>query len=301
MSRRLLDFLFRRNKIHTLHIEASSNCQAKCPMCPRTGLEGLVVSDLKLDWFKKNIKPKKYKKIFFCGNLGDPCANKDLVKICKWIKSKNENIVLGVNTNGALQSAAWWEELAGVLTGVEDYVVFSIDGLEETNEKYRIDVNWDSVLRNAYAFIRAGGSAHWDMLVFAHNAHEVELCKKFAKRIMGFRWFRAKETTRWHLYPEGICGLYPVNDDWKNVKETEIKCEAQYSRFFDAQGNEWPCCHMAEAYIMSGNKDIKKFSNTELLDNYNERLKTNPYDICKKACGTTSRTSQWKQEIEFYG
>lgn len=287
--------------IKELHIEASSNCQAKCPMCARTGLEGLVVSDLKLDWFKKNIKPKQYEKILFCGNMGDPCMNKDLVKICKWIKEQNKDIVLGINSNGAIQTAAWWSRLAKVLSGDRDYVVFSIDGLDETNEKYRIDVNWDSLMRNAKAFIRAGGSAHWDMLVFEHNAHEVELCKKFAKRFMGFKWFRVKETTRWDIYPVGSTNVFPVNEDWKNQKDIPIECEADYSRYFDAQGNEWPCCHMAEAYAMFGNEDIKKFTNVELLNNYNEKLKTDPYDICKKACGTTCRTSQWKQEIEFNG
>ena len=286
------------HKMNELHIEASSNCQAKCVMCPRTGLDGLIVTDLTLDWFKENIKPQDHTKIFFCGILGDPCINKDLNKICRWIKDENPEITLGINTNGALQNTAWWEDIASIFTGIYDYVVFSIDGTEKTNHIYREDVSWRKVMENAKAYINAGGSAHWDMLVFKHNASEIDECRKLAKNL-GFNWFRSKETIRWDIFPEGINQLFPVDDSWKDQEPVDISCESDYSKYYDAQGNKWPCCHMAEAYLLAGNEDIKKFSNTQLLDNYNERLLNDPYDICKKACGTTSRKGQWRQEINL--
>ena len=114
-------------------------------------------------------------------------------------------------------------------------------------------------------------------------------------------WFRHKESSRWDIYPAGFAGLHPVNDSWKQVNSVPIQCEAntEQSRYYDANGNMWPCCHMAEAYGMSGNEDIKKFSSDELLDNYNKQLETDPFNICVKACGTMARRGQWRKEINL--
>ena len=287
-------------EIKELHIEASSNCQAKCAMCARTGLN-LVVANLKLEWFMENIDPTTLDKIMFCGNLGDPCANVQLLDICRHLKLINPNIVLGINTNGGLRPPSWWTELAETLTGPRDYVVFSIDGTADSNQIYRENVSWCKIAVNTAAFIKAGGSAHWDMLVFQHNAHEVEECIAIAKRD-GFSWFRAKESSRWDRYIPGTAGLFPVNDSYLNTYTLpKIDCEANRdsSRYYDSQGHEWPCCHIAEAHVFPDQTDIRKFSNVELLDNYNNRLNTNPYEICQKTCGTTVRTGQWRQEIEL--
>jgi MoaA/NifB/PqqE/SkfB family radical SAM enzyme len=287
------------NKPKELHIEVSNNCQAKCAMCVRTGLE-LDIANLKLDWFKRNIDPSTLEKIMFCGNLGDPCMNKRLLDICQWLKEQNPEIVLGINTNGALQSPLWWTKIAETFTSIYDYVVFSIDGTEKTNAIYRKGVAWHRIMENAKAFIDAGGSAHWDMLVFQHNRHEVNECIAIAKN-MGFSWFRVKESARWDVYPPGTDGLWPADNSWQYINSIAIDCEANrdQSRYYDAHGKEWPCCHMAEAYSMNGHEDIKRFSNTELLDNYTEQLTKSPYDICVKACGTTARTGQWRHVINL--
>jgi hypothetical protein len=270
-------------------------------MCTRTGLEDLVIADLTLAWFVENIDATTLDKIMFCGNLGDPCANSELLHICYHLKFMNPNIVLGINTNGGLRSIAWWQSLAECFNGIYDYVVFSIDGIK-TNHLYRKTVSIEKIFQNAQAFIDAGGSAHWDMLAFKHNELEIVDCQEKAKE-MGFTWFRGKESSRWDKYPVGIDGLFPINNNYMSYYELpEIDCEAERncSRYYDANGDEWPCCHMAEAYRFNKTDfDIKKFTNTQLLDNYKERLKDEPYDICKKACGSNSRTGQWVREIEF--
>jgi len=269
-------------------------------MCTRTGMEDIVLVDLSLDWVKTNIDAVSLKKIMFCGNLGDPCANKDLLAICKHLKLQNKDIVLGINTNGGLQNAKWWYDIGKALCGVYDYVVFSIDGTKETNDIYRKQVSYRKIMANAVAYINAGGSAHWDMLVFDHNKHEVEQCIAKAKEL-GFSWFRSKESARWDVYLPGTDGLWPASGTWKVIHETAIECEANIdsSRYIDATGLQWPCCHIAEAYHLTGNDDIRKFTSTELLDNYNERLENIPYSICRKACGTTARKGQWRQEINL--
>ena len=77
------------------------------------------------------------------------------------------------------------------MNGPKDYCVFSIDGLEDTNHLYRRNVKWEKVIENARSFITAGGKAHWDMLVFEHNKHQVDEAKSYANKL-GFVWFRSK-------------------------------------------------------------------------------------------------------------
>jgi len=52
-----------------------------------------------------------------------------------------------MNSNGALQNANRWSKLGSLLSRHADYVVFSIDDLEDTNHIYRINVDWKSLSR----------------------------------------------------------------------------------------------------------------------------------------------------------
>ena len=67
-----------------IHFESTSRCNAACPMCVRNvNGKGCTVSlsDLSLESYQyfvtKNLDTLE--KIFFCGNVGDPCADKNLL------------------------------------------------------------------------------------------------------------------------------------------------------------------------------------------------------------------------------
>jgi len=119
--------------------------------------------------------------MFMCGNYGDPAAGYYTMDIYNYFRKVNPEIVLGMNTNGAIQSTFFWHALGKLCNKPEDYCVFSIDGLEDTNHVYRENVNWKKLMSNAEAYIAAGGSAHWDMLVYKHNQHQVDACEQLAK------------------------------------------------------------------------------------------------------------------------
>ena len=76
-------------------------------------------------------------KMFMCGNYGDPAAGYYTMDIYRYFRKINPDIVLGMNTNGALQTTFWWHELGKLFNQLQDYVVFSIDGLADTNATYR--------------------------------------------------------------------------------------------------------------------------------------------------------------------
>lgn len=298
--------------VKEIHIEPTSLCNAECPQCARTILgEGLnpniQLSSLSIDWFKNTFNKDNIaniNKIFFCGNVGDPCATPDLLLILKYLKVLKKDLVLGLNTNASLKTTDWFTELGIILKGPLDYVVFSIDGLNDTNHIYRRNTNFKKIIENARAYISTGASAHWDMLVFEHNQHQVEECKSLAHKL-GFRWFRSKETDRWDIYPQAH--LKPT-EPYKTVDYTQAVPNCEKNRdssiFIDYTGKVWPCCHIAEAYLnlvgQEKHKDIIEFNNEQLMTEYQTRLSKNPFYICRRACGVgTSKRSQWKQEIQL--
>ena len=187
--------------IKVLHLEPTDVCQAACPLCAReTDKNFRKDRQHHLDMYKlmqafDADKIAKLDKMFMCGNYGDPAAGKYTLNIYREFRKLNKKIVLGMNTNGGLQNALWWNELGRIFHQPQDYVVFSIDGLEGTNHVYRKNVTWLRIMQNAQSFIQAGGSAHWDMLVYRHNQHQVDECKQLAQS-MGFKWFRAKVSKR---------------------------------------------------------------------------------------------------------
>lgn len=285
-------------EIKVLHIEPTDVCQAACPMCAReTDPNFRKDQQRHLDMNKiKQVfsvdRIVKLDKMFMCGNYGDPAAGKHTLNIYREFRELNSDIVLGMNTNGALQNTFWWHELGKIFNKPKDYVVFSIDGLEDTNFQYRVNVNWQKLMANAQAYINAGGAAHWDMLVYRHNQHQVDECEQLA-RDMGFKWFRAKVSKRG--FNQRL--LAPVGWSDPRVNGTKINCHAlnEQSAFIDAQGNLSPCCWLG-ARQQNFITDFDSISQSWTSDQ--------PERICINTCGTndskTSFSQQWQREVELY-
>jgi hypothetical protein len=145
-------------------------------------------------------------------------------------------------------------------------------------------------MANAEAYIAAGGSAHWDMLVYRHNQHQVDACEQLA-RDMGFRWFRAKVSKRG--FTDRL--LAPVAWELPAVAQGKIVCHvlAEKSAYIDAQGRLSPCC-----WLGSTQRDFV----TDIKD-VESTWKTNPHPTCaatctKNATGTTF-TNQWQRETQL--
>ena len=277
--------------LKVLHLEPTDVCQAACPLCARetdVNFRKDQQHHLSINQILKVIDEDKIRqldKMFMCGNYGDPAAGKYTLDIFNNFRSINPGITLGMNTNGAIQSTFWWHSLAKIMTQSRDYVVFSIDGLENTNATYRKNVNWDKLMSNIRAFIDAGGSAHWDMLVYKHNQHQVNECEQLA-RAMGFKWFRAKVSKR--PFTETL--QFPTG--WQPIKtqSTTIICHAlvEKSAFIDAKGNLGPCCWL-------GTRQQNFITDIDAIPTQDP--------TCSIVCGQTSIGTafdqQWQKEIEL--
>jgi hypothetical protein len=134
------------------------------------------------------------KVMYMCGNLGDPISANDTLEIMQWFRDCNPDMWLSMNTNAGARDPEWWASLAKVI-GRNGCVIFSVDGLEETNHLYRQNVRWEFVERNMKAFIAAGGRARWDYLIFEHSECDVDRAEALASA-WGVEKFMKKKTGR---------------------------------------------------------------------------------------------------------
>ena len=283
--------------IKVLHLEPTDVCQAACALCAReTDREFRKDRQhhLGIEQIQQHLSEdaiRALEKMFMCGNYGDPAAGKHTMNIYNWFRKINPGIALGMTTNGALQTTFWWHELGKIFNQPQDYVVFSIDGLEDTNATYRKNVNWAKLMANARAFIEAGGSAHWDMLVYRHNQHQVDECEQLA-RDMGFKWFRAKVSKR--PFSESL--QFPLGWQQPKIEPTAISCRAlhEQSVYIDAQGRISPCCWL-------GSRQNNFITDFDAVQSTWHTADPNP--ICKAICtGSTTQTpflNQWHKEIQL--
>lgn len=220
--------MYKLSDIKAIHLEITQACQASCPMCDRNQNGGKVnphidLSELTIDDCKQIFSPnfiKQLNTMYMCGNLGDPIVAKDTLEVFNYFRQHNSNMWLSMNTNAGARDAAWWTSLAQVL-GKNGAVIFSVDGLEDTNHLYRQGVNWDNVQRNMQSFILAGGRARWDFLIFEHNQHQVEQAREYSQ-LLGFEKFVAKKSGRFlkaNTEPKDSHSVF----NKKGIKVIEIK------------------------------------------------------------------------------
>lgn len=259
--------MYSLDQIRILHLETTEKCQAGCPICPRHMPDGsinpqLINAEISIAQARKYFsKPfiKQLHKMYMCGNYGDPIIAKDTLEIFEYFRYNNPRMRLDMHTNGGARTSEWWRDLASVLYNEESMVIFSFDGLSDTNDIYRKNVNWDIAMNSAKNFIEAGGNAVWSFLVFRHNEHQVDEARALSEK-MGFKKFVAKKSARFkssyhHPYLQMPTNPLYQNKELPYVNEidyntTEIDCmvAAEKNIYVSARGLLFPCCWTAGIY-----------------------------------------------------
>lgn len=295
--------MFKYSELRNIHLEITNRCQASCPMCSRNhhgGLENPLISNQ--DWTIENFKTILTDRVlgqlegfYFCGNFGDPIINDDLIKMCKHSTDINPNLYIRIHTNGSARSEQWWAELAQSLPKAHN-CIFAIDGLEDTHSVYRIGTNYNTILRNARAFINAGGTAEWAFIKFKHNEHQVKRAEELAKEI-GFARFTQKDSarfvatekfpvysktgeTQYYLQPPTGSDMTHITqeiiDNYKQIVEaSEINCYVIGTKeiYIDAYKNIMPCCFLASIpYNYISSDDVAKEIKEEIHSQYGDLI-----------------------------
>ena len=308
--------------IRDVHLEITSKCQARCPMCPRRINGGVLnplmnLNEITLDqfkeWFPINFV-QQLNSLFMCGNLGDPIIAQDALEIFQYLRQTNTDIHLSMHTNGSARTSEWWQQLAKVNVNV----TFGIDGLGDTHQLYRINTDWNKIIENATAFIKAGGTANWHMLVFKHNEHQIDACRSLSEQL-GFLNFNIKHTSRFkdnkfHVLDEQgktINILYPTERSTLNttnvlsITPAEIQCKAKkYSQLYvSADGGVTPCCWLDFAWQLPNqdnrvnymdavgvfpnlnNSTMKEIFESGYFKQIEDTWAVDPLIECSKQCG----------------
>jgi MoaA/NifB/PqqE/SkfB family radical SAM enzyme len=267
------------NVIEEIDIEHSSICNAACPQCTREFKPGdyswINQTWLPNEFYEDRIPQHVYdnlKNIYFSGMVGDPCTAPNFLEVCKIIRRKAPHVYITVSTNGGMKSPKFWTELAEIF-GEKGTVKFAIDGLEDTNHIYRVNVRWNNVMANVKAYRDANGQADWQYIVFKHNEHQVEEAEQFAKSL-GFKNFIYKRSNKFlvddlfELTNQGSNGVkiempsdeqyvHPlifqkdrvgrINEALKITADSPIACEAQQRKtcYVSADGWLFPCVYTA--------------------------------------------------------
>ena len=276
--------------VEQFHIELTTKCNARCPMCMRNyrGMDynsGYPDAELTLENIQQILPPavlKQIKQVRLNGNLGDFGIARDALEIVNYFIENN--IKVWISTNGSMRTPDWWAQLAHPLVTIG----FALDGLADTHSLYRQDTDWNRIIKNAQAFIDNNGRAIWRWIPFEHNRHQEEECRALAKKLgfiefrnIGYRrnqspvYTRSGEFSHWIGDPDKI-NIVPIDTmikshvtwfDSKTITHPNdnsnlvIDCKHKRHRelYLAADGGVYPCCYLGfypTTMIHSGNAQL---------------------------------------------
>lgn len=283
-----------------MHIELTTRCTLACPGCPRTMIANQGTPypklDLNLEAFLNFMDCESGRAIGnfnLEGNHGDPIYYPQLVEFVTAFRSKKFVIV----TNGSYRDKKFWESLASVMTK-DDWIIFSIDGLEHNNHLYRHNSNWQSIMCGIDIMARSSANIGWKTIVFDYNYQEIDAIKKFAESKGAV--FVSQKTNRFgdeSLRP-------PVNyvevareytPELEKFTAIEPQCDQHRREYVAADGYYWPCCWISSSFTLTKSEIWQQRSQWTIadhtLDHLRQRLanwipsmKSNPDIVCRMMC-----------------
>ncbi len=178
--------------------DTSNVCRLSCPGCVHSARSEALK---RFDWPKGTLTGHRYSEllrlygpyaieVYFC-NYGEPLLNLDTPKLIRMAKT----YLMGAMLSTSL-SVQRFDADAYVESGL-DFMVLSIDGATQpVYERFRRNGNLELVFANLRRLVEAKRKLRkrtpvlsWNFLAFEHNAHEIPLASRMAKRL-GVNQFR---------------------------------------------------------------------------------------------------------------
>lgn len=297
----------------SFHIEPTNKCVIECSACARTIFKKRFpkkkqVDEIDIDQLC-NFLGDKTECVDIEGVYGDAIYHSKILELLGRLKQKNIRIRLTTNASG--KSKIFWTKLESILSD-DDEVMFSIDGLEDTNHIYRKNSKWHTIVPALEIFGKSKLKTTWKFIVFKHNQNQIEEAREFSKKI-GIDNFVLIKNTR-HYDSDYDKDLIP-SDNFvdnsilenmsilENDTHSTIRPQCQGTTamtLIDCHGDIYPCCYLGNFQVATktiwnprhGKFNIKNntiddiFNSTEVKQFYEstKNLKSaNRY--CKMFCG----------------
>jgi len=273
----------RADYVEWVDIELTNFCNIKCPGCLRqttpyfediTGKENLSY-DFVTSKINKLFLPN-LKSINFCANIDEPASHPRIHDLCQFYLEQGVDVHIA--TNGCIRDTKFWTqlgELCKVYRKKQIYltVTFALDGTDdETLNKYRVGSNYDRVIKNARAYIDAGGLAQWQFIVFDYNKHQLEEAEKLRKEY-GFKKIRIIYSNR-----KGAELPYERPNTEEKIDNFSCLFEKQRRVQVNNYGEVVPCCYVG-AYHLEYKSKKYKFRN-EMKKQYFDVYKSFGKELC---------------------
>lgn len=265
--------------VEMAQIGITTKCNSHCYFCMKEEFKRdynfTENIDLPIEGIK-TIIDQGIKDIHLCGNRGESLFHPNINEIIDLIKSNGCKFEM--NTNGGRFDTNWWYDL-GQKMEEHDEVVFALDGLKDSHEYYR-DTKWIQVYNNMKAFIKGGGNAIWQMIVFKHNENQINLVKDIAKSIgcrntwiINSRNYNKKYQRPTRTYKKTKTDIFNTSTGNHNIKCKFFNGKRVY---IDVHGKVWPCCytkcHFGFDTSYNQNSSIRKLGKEEKYNIFNASL-----------------------------
>lgn len=326
------------DQIQNIHFEITNKCNSRCPGCARThnGETHPYLADKLMEWNTESVKniftPSIVKDKHFTlgGTVDEPFMNRDIANICEYIIDAGGTIE--IFTNGGANTTATFERL-GKLSASTDalQVKFSVDGWEDTNHLYRVNVDWDKIVANMTAYMQQNGIGEWQYLVFDHNEKSIPQAKALADslqiplmlrqnvrnikpwtsyikkkvdgKIVTEKFIVRPTTSKKHAHPETkkVSKWSPPENISEQDKADSIYCLMYHKRevFVDWSGKVWPCCWFATDYHFD-NEPVLKQVDQEFGINWNSLLHHSLNDILQTEYYKDLLWRSWIKDAKFH-
>ena len=272
------------NDVKCVHLEITNNCNARCPGCARTSkgkthpnlasnLTEWSINEIKSIISKSSIAGKTFT---LGGTVDEPMMHTNIYEVVKFFIDNGGYVEIYTNTG--CNTVDTFTRLAEISKQTEMLkLFFSVDGLEETNHLYRINVQWKKVIENMTAYATQGGKCEWQYLVFKHNENDIDRAKLLADSL-GIPFFVRQNMRNPDPYPayeykkvDGklVLSTHMIEPSYNPkfepkaieqkrnnlVKESkedykEINCVILHQKEIFVSWNKklWPCCWFANQY-----------------------------------------------------
>ncbi len=249
-----------------MSIEPTNHCNLGCTECP-SGLKEFsrAMGNVDLNSIQKITAQVKANLIHLILYFqGEPTMVKDFSEIVAHLVS--QKIFVSTSTNGHYLTPRKCEEI--VKSGLQ-HLIISMDGFtQEVYETYRKQGNVEKVKIGISNLIEAKQKfksktplIDIQMVVFAHNEHEIDLVRDFSRKIKADKFtlksaqiYDYEEKT--HLIPsdKSLSRYIQDEDGWKINNKLENECwRAQSGCVVTWDGFMVPCCFDKDATYQLGN------------------------------------------------
>ena len=98
-----------------------------------------------------------------------------------------------MNTNASGRNEEFWTELGKLFAISDSTLTFSVDGCPKIQITYTEEDYTLKIMNAMKWYIKAGGVARWEFLVFKHNQHQIEQARQLANELGSGTFMQKKE------------------------------------------------------------------------------------------------------------